>query len=303
MTDPLINNSYLVEPSAPPPPPYFNSRKYDRLYDLLKTKNYPDKLILYFIEQIEKVDMYIYILDESGSTASNDGKIYDVNTKTNRQCTRFHEMSDLASEAFEIFKESNIIVDFMSLNHGEISTIYNNLDIKLIIPKPDGGTPLCNILNKVLNKLNHTPNLGPVKLVIITDGESSDGDITPLIMEIQKFNVSITIRLTTDDKRVLSYWNNIDKNLEIRLDIIDSYCDEKLEVEEHNSKLNYTYHLHRIREFGIMDHRLDHADEMKLLDEDIRFFNDLTNHNHKISESMETIPNSKKKKEKKCIIM
>jgi hypothetical protein len=50
-------------------------------------------------------------------------------------------------------------------------------------------------------------------LVIATDGESSDGDVTVAMRPLQHLPVHVVIRLCTGEERIMDYWNNIDKSL------------------------------------------------------------------------------------------
>lgn len=273
-SEPLMEAQHLIETVQPSAPTvYIPFRNYARLVGFLKTGGYPEKLAIYFKDQVEKIAKYIYILDESGSTAVNNGKIFNPRKGTVRSCSRFDEMLNLAIEAYELFQGSNVSADFISLNNGWITHNSNPSNIRKIIPRASGGTPLCSVLRGILERVRRVE--GYTKLVIVTDGQSNDGDIKSIIKEIQKYDVSITIRLCTDENAVVDYWNNIDKDLKLRLDIINVYPDEAEGVYNVNFDLNYTYYLHRIREFGVVDGRFDHVDEMKLSKKDIDFLNDL----------------------------
>lgn len=179
-------------------------------------------------------------------------------------------------EVYSLFLKNNIPSFFETLNEGSVTIDnYSKPDIHLsqFLKVPDCGTPLCSVLNRFYLHIQNIP--GKKKLVIYNDGESSDGDITPLILAIQKCDTSITIRLCIDNKSVLNYWNNIDKNLEIRLNIIDNYRSEASEVYEKNPILNYNYELHRLREYGMINPLCDMLDEQKLETSDTRFLNSL----------------------------
>jgi hypothetical protein len=118
-------------------------------------------------------------------------------------------------------------------------------------------------------------------VVIATDGESSDGDIaaamTPLRVSLslslsallcpvltspgQDLPAWVVIRLCTDSESIVDYWNNIDQQLELEMDILDDLTGEAGEVTSNNKWLTYAEPLHRLREWGI------HLKEMDLLDE------------------------------------
>ena len=131
---------------------------------------------------------------------------------------------------------------------------------------PGGGTPLCRHINEVIAQIRvmepHLRANGQRAVVVIaTDGESSDGDIAAAMKPLEKLPVWVVIRLCTDDDAIVSYWNNIDGQLELEMDVLDDLVGEAKEVHEHNSWLTYGEPLHRLREWGV------HMREMDLIDE------------------------------------
>ena len=46
-------------------------------------------------------------------------------------------------------------------------------------------------------------------VIIATDGESSDGDITDALRPLHSLPVWVVLRLCTNDTKVVDYWNNI----------------------------------------------------------------------------------------------
>ena len=266
--------NYLTQASAPQLPPYtYRTPDYDKLFNMLVNKGFSRGLAQFFVEETKKFTKYYYLLDTSGSMSSNDGKQFIDGHIT--RCSRFAEMSALGTGIYELFSQCGIPAKFINFNglSTDTSINYEQVPFNKIVETPSGGTPLKSILTGLYNEIAHIP--GNKKLVLVTDGESTDGDITEIIKQIQHYNTSITIRLCTDQRVIVDYWNNIDKDLEIRLDIIDSYPDEIEEVNVYNKRLNYTKEFHSIREYGVLDHRLDHVDENALSPDDIKYFNSI----------------------------
>lgn len=103
-----------------------------------------------------------------------------------------------------------------------------------------------------------------VSVTIATDGEASDGDIYAALQSLINLPVMVVVRLCTNESRVVNYWNNIEKNLEIRLDVIDDLLGEAEEVTKVNGWLTYGEPLQRMREFGVTMKELDILDEETL---------------------------------------
>ncbi len=69
---------------------------------------------------------------------------------------------------------------------------------------------------------------------------------------------------------MVDYWNNIDKELELEMDVIDDFSNDAEQVHEFNPWLVYGEPLHRCREFGINLKDMDLMDEGKLSSEQMR---------------------------------
>ena len=140
---------------------------------------------------------------------------------------------------------------------------------------PGGRTPLCMHIKDVIQKIKIiAPELNSrgqkACLMIATDGEATDGDIMEAMAPLQDLPVYVVIRLCTDDAKVLGYWNEIDKNLELQLDVLDDLSGEAKEVSHHNGWLTHGEPLQRLREFGSSSSELDMLDEQTAGLEQIR---------------------------------
>lgn len=67
-------------------------------------------------------------------------------------------------------------------------------------------------------------------VIIATDGESSDGDIVTAMQPLRGLPVWVVVRLCTDENHIVDYWNNIDSQLEVDMDVLDDLCGEAEEV-------------------------------------------------------------------------
>jgi hypothetical protein len=138
-----------------------------------------------------------------------------------------------------------------------------------------GGTPLCRHIREVTEKvkameadLRATGN--KVAIIIMTDGEASDGDLAAAMKPLQQLPVWVVVRLCTDDEKVVNYWNSIDEHLEIDMDVLDDMLGESEEVYSANPWLTYTEPFHRMREFGVHMKELDLIDEQLLSPDQVR---------------------------------
>lgn len=119
-------------------------------------------------------------------------------------------------------------------------------------------------------------------LVVCSDGVPTDehGYTGPdikrqFVHTLRKFQglaVWIVIRLCTDEDAVVDFWNGLDNELEMSLEVLDDYVAEATEVYQHNPWLNYALPLHRMREYGFHSKLFDLLDERRLtLDEVMDF--------------------------------
>lgn len=82
--------------------------------------------------------------------------------------------------------------------------------------------------------------------------------------------VLVVIRLCTDESSVIDYWNNIDSQLELDIDVIDDHLGDAIEVASKNGWLTYGEPIHRMREFGASMKEMDLIDESTLSAEQMR---------------------------------
>ena len=143
--------------------------------------------------------------------------------------------------------------------------------------EPQGGTPLCRHIKEVVMKIKQmepelVANNSKCAIVIATDGESSDGNMSQALKQLEGLPVWVVVRLCTDQERIVNYWNEIDTELELNMDVLDDLKGEAEEVTACNPWLNYGEPLHRIREFGVTMKEMDLLDEQKLSMEQARSF-------------------------------
>ena len=150
-------------------------------------------------------------------------------------------------------------------DHGQALTQVSNA----FEATPNGGTPLCFHITAVVTAIRGVEaqlrSNGQVATVIIcTDGEASDGNIADALKPLKSMPVQVVLRLCTDDDNVVNYWNNIDNELELNMDVLDDLIGEAEEVNRHNPWLTYGEPLHLARCFGASMKEFDLLDEAAL---------------------------------------
>ena len=151
------------------------------------------------------------------------------------------------------------------------------LDIFLRIcdGSPNGGTPLCHHLRQIAAEITQYADAlrqaGQVACVVIaTDGEASDGDVAEALRPLKALPVLVVLRLCTNEERIVEYWNRVDEDLELSMDVLDDLAGEAEEVAQVNPWLTYGEPLHRMREFGVTMKEMDLLDEKKLSLDDFK---------------------------------
>mmetsp|Transcript_5021 Transcript_5021/g.6551 ORF Transcript_5021/g.6551 Transcript_5021/m.6551 type:complete len:504 (-) Transcript_5021:354-1865(-) len=152
---------------------------------------------------------------------------------------------------------------------------------------PKGATPLVFHLQEIRMKVEAMTDVlnecgQQVAIVLATDGLPTDalGDSTEQVKEefianlkaLQSLPVWIVIRLCTNDLTVVNYYNTLDANLELPLEVIDDFLGEAKEVQRVNAWLNYTRPLHTCREMGYHNRVFDLLDERLLTKDELLEF-------------------------------
>lgn len=256
--------------------------------EFLQANKWPKGLQDAFFQNLQKIPIRFFICDDSGSMSLGDGHRLVTRDGISRfvSCTRWSELTSALTFHANIAKLANAPTQFRFLNNSAPIVIgdgqdpdnrkFQSLMNILQTSSPSGGTPLCYHITQVVNKIQAiAPQLRAngqkACVVIATDGESSDGDIATALKPLQSLPVWVVIRLCTDEDKIVDYWNNIDSELELDMDVLDDLEGEAEEIKGHNPWLTYTEALHRMREFGVVIKEMDLLDESSLSMDQIRY--------------------------------
>jgi hypothetical protein len=199
------------------------------------------------------------------------------------KCSRWKELAEAIKFHVHLAQYAKAPTEFRFLNGASSVSIgypddndseNSNLLLAVLDDMAGGGTPLCEHIRAVIQSIRLIAdelrlNGQKACLVIATDGESSDGDIAEAMRPLKDLPVWVVIRLCTNEDKIVSYWNSIDEELELNMDVIDDLCGEAQEVCDNNSWLTYGEPLQRLREFGCQVKELDQLDEAKLTKEQL----------------------------------
>ncbi len=120
--------------------------------------------------------------------------------------------------------------------HAKLLTLLDGL--------PYGQTPLCTHIDDIVKEVKKlAPELRAnghkAVVVIATDGEASDGNVAQALKPLKNLPVLLMVRLCTDQGAIVEYWNNIDRELELSMDVVDDLFGEAHEIYRHNKWITY----------------------------------------------------------------
>lgn len=245
----------------------------------------PDGINQAFIRSCDTFAERIWIIDNSGSMQTADGKRV-VRGADGREAvvsaTRWAELGDSLQWHASLAAHLGAPTELRLLNPpGNCSAQVLQVGVsgdaaaeidavrRMVTSAPTGRTPLCEQIRMVTQKVEMmAPTLRAngrrVCIVIASDGAATDGDVAAAMRPLQRLPVWVVVRLCTDDENVVSYWNSVDEDLEIDMDVLDDLGGEAAEVTQHNGWLTYGSALHRLREWGCSERVFDLLDEKPL---------------------------------------
>lgn len=152
---------------------------------------------------------------------------------------------------------------------------------------PNGVTPLADHVREIRDNIKTMePSLlqdgTKVVVVLATDGLPTDyrgmcdqrtkREFVETLRSLEGLPVWVVIRLCTDEDDVVEFYNDLDSQLELSLEVLDDFIGEAKEVYDYNPFLTYALPLHRCRELGYHNRLFDLLDERRLSKDELRDF-------------------------------
>mmetsp|Transcript_36909 Transcript_36909/g.68107 ORF Transcript_36909/g.68107 Transcript_36909/m.68107 type:complete len:466 (+) Transcript_36909:60-1457(+) len=268
----------------------------------LECAGLPPRLADCMAREDERIGLRIFLLDNSGSTSHYDGKYFVVDHERevmqSRMCSRWDEIKGMARSQAEWNLPLGVPCEFMLLNCGP-PPLREGIDFVRIDPAkrqgsvaslmqmldatgPHGTTPLADRIADISRRVQ-SEHAGLVQagqhimLTIATDGlptakhhtQTTSHDRTQFVQQLKRlmleFPVHVVIRLCTDDNDVVEYYNQVEEDVELPMDVLDDWVSEAKEIYwKGNGWFTYTQEMHRIREGGSFLKLLDILDERRL---------------------------------------
>lgn len=256
----------------------------------LQTLGLPPGVQEEFLRTTTDFPLRFWVIDNSGSMQTTDGHRI-IRGAGGREgmvtCSRWEELGEAILWHAELAVGLGAPTEFRLLNHpgGGAQNILQvgvgdpQEEIKamkqLLNTSPTGRTPLCHQISSVIERVKQEEAMLRKQnqrcvVVIASDGAATDGDIAQAMKPLHDLPVWTVVRLCTDDDTVVKYWNAVDEELEMDMDVLDDLTGEAAEVCGGNPWLTYGAPLHRLREWGTQNKMFDLLDEKPLSGSEVR---------------------------------
>lgn len=258
-------------------------------------------------EEDSQIALRLFLLDNSGSTATTDGRVLcdaPGGHQSMMCCSRWEEIQNMAMHQARWNARIGTPCEFLLLNPpsrraagafrpgvdfvrvdpalGDADAQLAQLDRMLRMTQPRGPTPLAERLDEVHARIEREQaelcQAGHhVVVCIATDGlptgeysgKSTDYHCQRVVRALRKLTgdlpVHIVVRLTTEEDSVVEFYNKIDEEFELPLEVLDDIESEAKEIASAGNRwLAYSPLLHAIREGGTFVKLFDLLDERRL---------------------------------------
>jgi len=285
-------------------PTKFNEEQIQKLL----LDGYTSGLIKAIEENFHTFPLRVWIVDNSGSMSRDDGtKFTRVSEDSNQYkaipCTRWNELQESVEYHANIAALLNAPTEFRLLNHpgshigpqefsiavtGNEEEIESDLQIAQNViwkASPKGMTPLTPHLKVIRDRVRllapqYEADGHKVAVIIATDGLPTDErgkggqyaqrEFIKTLKSLESLPIWIVIRLCTNRADVIKFYNSLDSQLELSIEVLLNFPFEAKELYIQNKWLNYALPLHRMREMGFHNRLFDLIDERRLRTGELR---------------------------------
>ena len=287
----------VLPPAAPP--------LSDSQFGQLKQQGFSDGLARALQKNNSVFPQRYWIIDNSGSMATQDGNRIVPTTKSDSlrtvPCTRWKELQGTveyhvqmaallqAPTVFRLLNNPGAAAGPQQFSVATRGEKYVDADVATALStimntSPGGVTPLVRHIREIQQEVAAmAPALMQkgqrVAIILATDGLPTDergigGEVQKRLFidamrTLEGLPVWIVVRLCTDDSSVVNFYNDLDNQLELSLEVLDDFIAEGQEVYEMNKWLTYGLPLHRMREMGFHDRLFDLLEERKLTKDEV----------------------------------
>jgi len=250
----------------------------------------------------------LWVVDNSGSMNKSDGHRIVTTSKNHNvrlvPCTRWTELQQTvdyhvqmagllqAPTVFRLLNDPGRAAGEQQFSICENGPAQLDSDIArakqtMLNASPGGVTPLSDHLKEIRqNVVELLPTLqrngAKVAIILATDGLPTNSrgvcdtytknEFVESLRSLEGLPVWVVVRLCTDEEDVVEYYNELDNQLELSLEVLDDFTEEAKEVYGENKWLNYALPLHRCREMGYYSRLFDLLDERPLTVDEVQDF-------------------------------
>ena len=239
----------------------------DLVQQRLEESGWPSGIGKTFLESNEHIGLRFIIIDNSRSMLKRDahrligGRVDDPKMEV---CSRWEQVTSSILSLISLADAAEAPTEVRLLNKAEPVMVGLGISEKnmeeittLLAIEPCGLTPLCKQLQGVIDTVRDMEQQlhdsgKKAWLLIITDGESTDGNVAEMLKPLQGLPLQILIRMCTEEIEVCDYWENINASLDLDIRILNDVMVEAQRCMESNPWLTYGAPIHHAREFGMM---------------------------------------------------
>jgi hypothetical protein len=198
-------------------------------FDLLVKQNELAPEVANLLRRVLSDCEIVLLCDDSTSMTR---AIYEAGS--NKQTTRWLELKKLAAVVIEFVTAINPKgLDIYFLNRGTLANVVDMSGLQNTFNDlPSGSTPLIKTLRKIYREKANLPDGRQLLIVVVTDGEPSDGGLDDLyrVLYNKPSNVHVSLAECTDNEEEMVYLDDWDGRIP-NFDNTDDYREELARVK------------------------------------------------------------------------